>query len=90
MTGAFIFLAVCLAVAVLAMAPLWILRRPHEGWRAWVAGSFEAFRDGDQAGRARDTNLEELFREAEPDLPGYTTAEELRDTLADTREAVRR
>lgn len=92
MTGSFIFLALCLAVAAIAMAPLWLRQRPEEGWLRWFAGSLAAFRDRDrETVVARDTSLEELFRDAaHEDVPGYTTLEELREMVVETRAAARR
>ncbi|MGM0386085.1 MAG: hypothetical protein ACQERF_08920 [Actinomycetota bacterium] len=86
MSGSFIFLALCLAVAAAAMAPLWLGRRPEEGWFRWFADSFDAFRDRDAVDSAVDTSLEELFRDPDnQSLPGYTTPDELRGMFAETR-----
>lgn len=83
-------LTLSLVVAAAVVAPLWLGSRPEEGWRTWFATSADAFRDRDRT-TAVDTSLEELL--SDPDnrgVPGYTTLDELRGMLDDTRAAVRR
>lgn len=87
MTGSFVFVVLCLAVAAAAMSPLWLGRRPEEGWLRWFADSFDAFRVRDTAGEtAVDASLEELLRDPDnQSLPGYTTPDELRGLFAEAR-----
>lgn len=89
MVGSFIFLALCLAMAAAATAPLWLGRRPAEGWVRWFTQSWDAVRArGRDRGEllAVDSSLDELLRDpGNSAVPAYTTPGELRDLFADTR-----
>lgn len=76
----FVFLVLSLIVAAALVAPLWLARRPEEGWLRWLAGSLDGFLDLGTG--ATDARLEDLL--SDPDnrtVPGYTTVEELREML---------
>jgi len=91
-TGPFIFLALCLVVAIAAVVPLLVLRRPEEGWLRWIRESFSSLGRSNAADLpVRDTSIVQLLSEGgDPDAPGYTTPAELRENLHTTRTALRR
>ncbi len=90
-TGPFIFVVLCLAVAFAAVLPLLVQRRPEEGWLRWIRDSFRSLRSPEEVDvPVRDTSLAQLLREGDPEALGYTTPSELRENLHTTRSAIRR